>query len=421
MLPVSQRRLRSDIEANGEFGSIDEADGYGRTVLAGTEANGAARDRFVHRLKAAGLDVTVDGIGNIVGRWDPPTSDSTAAAIACGSHLDSVPEGGLFDGPLGTYAALEAVRAMQDAGVQPLRPIEVVCFTEEEGQRFGNGLLGSSVATGRTSLAEALELTDEDGVTCASGLEEIGYRGSGCLDASEWDAWLELHIEQSTRLTTAGAAAGVVTAIAGITHCYVDITGHADHAGSTPMDCRTDALAAASELTLDIEATARGDRSGSSTAVGTVGQLDVSPNATNVIPGAVRVGVDIRDVSEASIESLVAELTASAERIAADRGVEISIDRPYFVPPASMAERCQSALLAAGDRAAVDTLTLHSGAAHDTMNIARVTNAGLLFAPSRDGISHNPLEWTEWADCAAATAVLAGAIADLAGVDVSSF
>ncbi|EMA67661.1 hydantoinase/carbamoylase family amidase [Halorubrum aidingense JCM 13560] len=411
---VSTTRLRTDIEANAEFGRVDVDDGRGRTVLAGTDANRDARDYFVTRLQAADMDVTIDAVGNVVGRWVPASADPDAAPIASGSHLDSVPHGGIFDGPLGVYAALEAVRALQDAAVELARPVHVVCFTEEEGQRFGNGLVGSSVATGRSSVAETLSYTDESGVTFEEEFERIGYRGTGSIDASEWSAWIELHVEQGTRLEDAGAAVGIVSDIAGITHCYADVIGHADHAGSTPMADRTDALAAASELVLDVESDARRSvTDGSQTAVGTVGSLDVSPNATNVIPGDARLGIDIRDVDDASIESLVSDLEASARRIEADRDVEVRIERPYMVPPAPMAERCRSGLRTAAETADIPALELHSGAAHDTMNVARVTDAGLLFAPSADGISHNPLEWTDWSDCAAATAVLAGAIKNI--------
>ncbi len=415
MVTISKKRLQSDLETNAKFGALDDVEGYGRTVLSGTEANRKARDLLVDRLETAGLSVHIDRVGNIVGRWVADSADPKAAPVASGSHLDSVPEGGIFDGPLGVYAALEAVRAIQESPEQPSRPIHVVCFTEEEGQRFSNGLLGSSVATGRMSATEALALTDETGKSLRESLEQIGYHGTGQVDASEWETWIELHIEQGTRLETAGASGGIVTDIAGITHCYVDVTGRANHAGSTPMNNRQDALAAASELVLTVEsAVNRRVSESSASAVGTVGSLDISPNATNVIPGDVQLGVDIRDVRRESIEALVADLKTDAQQIASDRSVGISVERPYMVPPEPMARRCRSALQSAADNLQLETIELHSGAAHDTMNISRVTDAGLLFAPSKNGISHNPREWTDWDDCAAATAILAGAVFRLA-------
>ncbi|PSQ51931.1 Zn-dependent hydrolase [Halobacteriales archaeon SW_8_65_20] len=422
---VDPDRLRADIEANGQFGRVErdtDTAGWGRTAPTGSPANERARDRLVAELDAADCTVSIDAVGNIVGRWEPTSIDSDAAPVAAGSHLDSVPAGGLFDGPLGVYAALEAVRAMQDAAVEPARPIEVVCFTEEEGATFADGLLGSGVAAGRRSVEDALALTDDDGRTLRTALDDAGYHGSGRLDASEWNAWLELHVEQHTELEAAGVPVGVVGDITGITHCDVEIVGETNHAGSTPMDARTDALAAASELALAVEERARSLTSGDSTtdpdpdAVGTVGSLSVAPNATNVIPGAVDAGVDIRSTRQDSIETLVEtvrETLVTAER---ERGVETTVTREFDVPPTPMADRLRQRLRDAGERAGVETLDLSSGAAHDSMHVAGVTDAGMLFAPSVDGLSHTPAEWTDWVDCASATRVLATALGALAGV-----
>ncbi|NHN61451.1 MULTISPECIES: Zn-dependent hydrolase [Halorussus] len=415
-MDVNRDRLREDIERNAAFGEIETDTGRGRTVLTGTAANRRAREYLVERLDDAGLDVRTDAVGNVAGRWTPKSADPDAAPVAAGSHLDSVPEGGIFDGPLGVYAALEAVRTVQDAGVDPARPVEVVSFTEEEGQRFASGLLGSSVAAGERSVDDALALESPDGTTLGDALDEIGFRGEGRLDAGAWDAWLELHVEQSERLEAADVPVGVVTAITGITHCEASIRGEADHAGATPMGDRTDALAAASEFVLDVErAATEVVAAGSDTAVGTVGSLDVSPNATNVVPGAVEAGVDIRDVDRDAMEELVRRARRSLARLERERGVETEFRRPFDLHPTPMSERVQGAAKKAAAAAGIETLDLHSGAAHDTMHVAGVTDAGLLFAPSRDGVSHNPREWTDWEDCATATRVLAGALADLAG------
>jgi len=413
-MQINQQRLRSDIESNAEFGAIPTDEGRGRTVLTGSEADRRAREFFCERLRDADLTISIDEVGNIVGRWVPESADPTAAAVATGSHLDSVPEGGIFDGPLGVYAGLESIRAMQDAGVEPDRPIEVVSFTEEEGQRFDGGLIGSAVATGNMTVEEALDLEDADGVPLGDALADIGYRGDGRIDAAGWDAWIELHIEQAERLVDANAAAGVVTSIVGLSRCLIEVTGEADHAGSTLMDDRSDALAAASEFVLDVERATNERRSVSESAVATVGKLDVSPNAPNVIPGRVSLTLDVRDVDYGSITHVIDAARASLDRIEADRAVDTSLEHPWDRRPMEMSERCRDALHAAGETAALDTIDLHSGAGHDTMHVADVTDAALLFAPSRDGISHNPLEWTGWDDCADATRVLAGALARLA-------
>lgn len=419
-MEIDADRLRADIEANAEHGEIEVEEGRGRTVLTGTDANRAARETLVQRMDDAGLNVTVDAVGNIAGTWVPESANPDAAPVAAGSHVDSVPEGGIFDGPLGVYAALEAVRAMQDTGIEPARPLVVVSFTEEEGQRFADGLLGSSVAVGKRTVEEALAIEDDEAVALEDALERIDFRGEGRLDASEWAAWYELHVEQDTRLERENVPVGVVTTITGITHCEVEIAGEANHAGATPMDERTDALAAASEVVLDVEAAANDVvEEESETAVGTVGSLSVSPNATNVVPGRVELGVDIRDVEYQSMQTIVEATRSSLAIVEADRGVETTFSRPFDLEPTPMSDSLRAAAHRAGEDAGIRTMDLHSGAAHDTMHVADVTEAALLFAPSRDGISHNPREWTDWEDCASATRVLAGAMADSADADTA--
>jgi N-carbamoyl-L-amino-acid hydrolase len=418
---VSRDRLRADIQANAEFGAVDAADGRGRTVLAGTDANRAARDRLVDRLRAADLDVRIDAVGNVAGRWTPEGADPDAAPVASGSHLDSVPRGGIFDGPLGVYAALEAVRAMQEDGVDPPRPVEVVCFTEEEGTRFADGVLGSAVAAGDRSVDAALahesagEMVEDGEETLEAALDRIGYRGERRLDASAWDAWVELHVEQHTALEAAGVPVGVVTDITGITHCEAVVEGEANHAGSTPMDARTDALAAASEFVLDVERAARDRTDRDPSAVGTVGSQTVEPNATNVVPGRVDLGVDVRSVEYKSMAAIVDAARDSQARLEAERNVRTGLVRGFDLEPSRMSERVQAAAERAGERAGIGTMRLHSGAFHDSANVASVTDAGMLFAPSRDGVSHSPREWTDWADCAAATRALAETLVELAG------
>ena len=413
-MEINQQRLRSDLESNAEFGAVHTEEGHGRTVLTGSEADRRAREFLCERLRDAGLTVRVDEVGNIVGRWTPRTADPDAPAVATGSHLDSVPEGGIFDGPLGVYAGLESVRAMQEAGVEPTRPVEVVSFTEEEGQRFGGGLIGSAVAAEDMTVDAALDIEDDEGIALGEALADIGYRGEGQVDAAGWDAWIELHIEQSERLVAADATAGIVTTIVGLVRCHVEFAGETDHAGATLMTDRADALAAASDFVLDVERVANERRSDSETVVATVGKLDVSPNAPNVIPGDVSLTVDVRDVQYDSIEHVIQGAREHLRTIEDERPIRTSMERPWDRAPVEMSERCRDALSAAGRTANIETLAMHSGAAHDTMHVAGVTDAALLFAPSRDGISHNPLEWTDWADCADATRVLAGALAELA-------
>ncbi|MFC3959570.1 Zn-dependent hydrolase [Halovivax cerinus] len=417
-MTVEQDRLRADIEANATFGAVETEAGHGRTVYAGTEANRRARDRLVERMEDADLDVVVDPVGTILGVWTPPTADPDAAPVVAGSHLDSVPQGGIFDGPLGVYAALEAVRSLQAREVAVERPIGVVSFTEEEGARFGGGMLGSAVATGQRRVEDALALEDDEGVTLADALDGIGYRGETAIDASEWDAFLELHVEQDTRLEAADVPAGIVTTITGIAQADARFDGEANHAGATPMDARRDALAAASEFVLAVEEAGRTEAdAGDNTAVATVGSAAVAPNGTNVVPGAVDLGVDVRDVERGSMERIFARLDDALDSIADERLVDTSFERVLDVDPAPMSDRCRDALESGAEAAGVETMAMHSGAAHDAMRVSRVTDAGMLFAPSRDGLSHNPREWTDWADCAAATRVLERAIGVLGSAE----
>ena len=414
-IEVDQERLREDMEANGRVGEVDVEEGWGRTVLTGTDADREARDRFVERLEDAGLEVRVDPVGNIAGRWVPASADPDAAPVAAGSHLDSVPEGGIFDGPLGAYAALEAVRAIRESTVEPARPLEVVSWTEEEGVRFGTGLLGSSVAAGVRPLEEALSLSDEEGRTLGGELERIGYRGEATVDPDSWTAWFELHVEQGTVLESAGVPVGVVTDIAGIANCSVTFEGEANHAGATPMDERRDALAAASEFVLDVERGAREQvETGHEAAVGTVGRLEVTPNANNVVPGRVELTTDQRDVDGEVLRELIDGAEASARRVGEGRPVSVEFDHYRLTEPSRMSDRCVEAATGAADRTGLGWSRMHSAGLHDTANVANVTETAMLFAPSEGGFSHNPREWTDWADCAAATRVLAGALADLA-------
>ena len=412
---VDTDRLRNDIEANAAFGALDTETGRGRTVLTGTDADRRARERLLDRCADADLDVRIDPVGNIASRWVPEGVAPDTPAVAMGSHLDSVPEGGIFDGPLGVYGALEALRAIRDADLALSRPIEVVCFTEEEGARFGVGTLGSSAATGHRTVEDVLSLTDESDVSLESALENIGFRGEDTIDPAAWDSWFELHIEQGTRLESSGAAVGVVNAITGLTDGLVTFSGEADHAGSTPMDERRDALAAAAAFIGAVEDTATAVAATQPTAVATVGKMTVSPNARNIVPGEVVLELDVRDIDGATMDRIMSDLRNHCERVGEERSVETAFERPRNDPPSHISDRLRDLVADMNAPDGIDVETMHSAAMHDTALVADRTDALLLFAPSRDGISHNPREWTDWSDCATATGFLAQAVAAAAG------
>lgn len=411
---IDREAVQNDLERSASFGMVDTEAGIGRTVLPGTPADGRARTYLVDRMVTAGLDVSVDAVGNITGHWSPPECDDAADPVAAGSHLDSVPEGGIFDGPLGVYAALEAVRTIKRSARDVDHPLEVVCFTGEEGTRFADGVLGSSVAVGKRSVEDALSLSDGK-MTLEAALDDIGFHGEGRVDASKWDSWVELHVEQGTLLERADEPVGVVSSITGTTRCHVRIEGEANHAGTTPMSERNDALAAASELILAVESEAQAIAGhDSESAVATVGSLDVEPDAINVIPGTVTLDIDIRDVQQSSIERIRRTIEDTCESIRHDRGLGVSIETPYAISPQPMTKRVRDALWDGAKRLDIAPPTLSSGAGHDTMQVADVTDAGMLFARSRGGHSHSPLEHTDWLDCAVATQVLTDAMAELA-------
>jgi N-carbamoyl-L-amino-acid hydrolase len=417
--PVDGDRLRRDIERNAQFGAVATDEGRARQVLPGDTANRRAREHLVDRMVLADLEVTVDAVGNVVGTWVPDGVDPETAPVAVGSHLDSVPHGGIFDGPLGVYGGLEAVRAIRAADSSPSRPLQVVSFTGEEGTRFADGVLGSSVAAGVRD-TETVLATSDGTETLREALTEIGFHGEGRVDASEWHAWLELHVEQSDRLERMDVTAGVVTTITGTTRLHGRVKGTPEHTGSTAMADRTDALAAASEFVLALERAGRAAAAETDgAAVATVGELAVDPDVVNVVPGEVEFSADIRDVDSAVIDRLVDRAEAALESIEAERGVSTALERPYDVPPVEMAPACRDALHRAGERLGIETVDLHSGAGHDTMHVAKVTDAGLLFAPSRGGHSHNAQEWTDWRYCTATTEILATALYSLATDDAA--
>lgn len=413
-IDINADSLQADIERTGDFGSVEAETGRGRTALPADDANVRAREYLLKRMEEVGLDVRVDAVGNIAGRWAPSTCDPNAAPVVAGSHLDSVPRGGIFDGLLGVYAALEATRAVQDSNVVIERPLEVVSFTGEEGTRFADGVLGSSVAAGELSVEDALDLSDGR-VSLETALEEAGFRGTGCLDASEWHAWIELHIEQGGYLEDAGVPLGIVSDITGTTRGHVSIDGSADHSGTTGMQTRRDALVAASKLVLDVEETASElAATGTGTAVGTVGHLTPKPNAVNVVQGDVSMHLDLRSIDQLEIDRQVRAVENSLDELEQQHGVETSFGIPYDIAPTQLSERIRGTVEIAASKSETETLELHSGAGHDTMQVANVTDAALLFAPSAGGYSHSPKEWAEWSDCAVATQVLAESLALLA-------
>jgi allantoate deiminase len=364
-----------------------------------------ARELVGGWLAARGATVRRDAAANLFARF--PGQGET---ILVGSHLDSVPEGGRFDGALGVLCAAEAVESLVDAKVKTRRPIEVVAWSDEEGARFGVGLFGSTAAFGRLARGVG-ERRDRDGISIAEALRALGEQGDPAAaqrDPKELAAYLELHIEQGPRLETAGLPLGIVSDIVGIYHARVTIRGRADHAGATVMSARADALAAAAEVVLAVEQIA-GERPDS---VGTVGEIAVRPGAKNVVPGECVFSLDLRAARDH--DGLVQEVLATLMSIASVRGVEVTVDDLARVPVTPLDPKIRDVLKRAAKSVGVDAPLLVSGAGHDAQNPALSgVPTGMIFVRSTGG-SHTPREFASIDDAALGAQALANAIKELA-------
>ncbi|MGQ0736077.1 MAG: Zn-dependent hydrolase [Acidobacteriota bacterium] len=407
---VDAGRLQARLERLSIFGRPPGGTfDAGVNRVAYSDADLAAR-RWLHaEMTTAGLEPRIDAAGNIFARWG---GDGTRRPILFGSHIDSVPTGGNFDGDLGTLAALEVIQACQAAGYSPHHPLEMVLWAHEESTAFGRGTAASRIVAGDLKAGD-LDQT-WNGLRRAEGIRRLGGDPARIEEAirrpGDWHAYLELHIEQGGSLHSRGTPIGVVEGIVSIHRYDVEIAGFANHAGTTPMDRRQDALIAAAQLTLAVRATATG-RPGRH--VGTVGRLDVWPNSPNVIPGRVVLSVELRDLSEDVLHALAQELRARAAAIAAGTGTTITMTLASRNPPALADARMKQAIADASARSGLQVAQLPSGAGHDAQMIAALCPMGMIFVPSIDGISHSPLERTTWPDCARGATVLLGAVLEI--------
>jgi allantoate deiminase len=338
------------------------------------------------QMEALGMDVRTDAVGNLRGIWRPARPDGPRLII--GSHIDTVPDAGAFDGVLGVTLALEWVRLAQEVAL-PL-PIEVIAFSEEEGIRFGLPFIGSRAVAGRFDPA-LLELRDADGISVAHAIRAFDLDPLA-FDAAQVDrdviGFVEVHIEQGPVLEAGGLSVAAVTGIVGQTRLSLQFSGHANHAGTTPMPLRRDALAAAAEWIAAVETIA----SRTDGLVATVGKIAVEPNATNVIPGIARVSLDVRHARDPRREAAVEELVDRARAIADRRGIGIELTRQLNEPAVSMDERLTAYLSDAIEAAGFPSKSMPSGAGHDAMVMSTRVPAAMLFLRSPGGISHHPAE-----------------------------
>lgn len=395
------RTLVADLGAAARIGAVE---GGGISRFAWTPELQEATAMVGRELERLGLEVETDAAGNLIGRWEAPVGKAVMAA----SHLDTVPRGGPLDGALGVLGAVEAVRILRRDGFEPRRPIWVGAFMDEEGGRFGTALFGSRAFCG-DDVTAALEARDADGVRMRDAMASRGF-DPGAIGAAhrvdELAAYVELHIEQGPVLASRGERLGVVEAICGVLGYRVTVHGEANHAGTTPSDLRQDALVGASRIVLGLR-----DRAATRPELSaTVGRIDALPGATNVIPGRCEFTVDLRASTADAFASARAWFDGMVEAIVAEERLEATVTCDYAVPPTPMDPEVVAAIEAAATAEGVGPRRMASGAGHDAMNVGRRVPAGMIFVPSRGGISHSPREWTAPEDCELGARVLAATL-----------
>lgn len=408
-METSTLRIQRHLEQLAEFTATP---GQGTTRMSYSEQDKQARDYIKQQMRALGLQVREDAIGNIYGRLEG--SEEGLPAVIIGSHFDSVPHGGAFDGPAGIVTGLDVVARIREQQLQPRYPLEVIALVEEEGTSFGRGLMASSVITGLIGTQTLYQLKDRQGVSAAQRMADAGFNADKAAEVvlapSSVKAFLELHIEQGPVLEQANEDIGIVDIIVGIAQLEVKLSGKAGHAGTTPMDMRADALVNASRIISQIPdiATAAGDNT-----VATVGRLNVLPNGANVIPSEVTFSVDIRSRNESALRNTIEQIIALVKQESAKGNIQSDIVQPLYVSPTELASEIHQLMVQHAQKQGLRYRTMVSGAGHDTMIFAGITRTGLIFVPSRNGLSHHPDEWTDYAQIALGADVMFATVRSL--------
>jgi N-carbamoyl-L-amino-acid hydrolase len=403
---IDRARLARSIE---ELGAIGATPRGGLTRLALTDDDRRGRDLMVRWMREAGLRVTVDQMGNIFG--ERPGAERLPP-VMIGSHIDSVPTGGKYDGQLGVLCGLETIRALEQHGIRTRHPVTLAIFTNEEGARFQPAMIASGVMAGKIPLEDAYNARDKDGLRLVDELERIGYLGAEPCVPRPFRAYLELHIEQGPCLEEEGLAVGVVDGIVAIAWSRLTIEGVQDHAGPTPMRIRHDALVAAAEVVTGVRRIARelgGD------LVTTVGNLTVRPNIVNAIPGAVTLSIDMRDPRDETLDRARPLLDRVVREACEREGVRGTLEHYWRVPYTPFAPDVVAAVERAAKASGARYRHILSGAGHDAQYMAAIGPAGMIFVPSRDGRSHCEEEFTGMDDIEHGAATLFLAAVDLAG------
>jgi N-carbamoyl-L-amino-acid hydrolase len=399
---IDDKRLWDSLMAMAEIGATPKG-GVKRLTL--TEVDKAGRDRFRGWCEALGLTVRVDAIGNMFARREG--RDPSRLPVLLGSHLDSQPSGGKFDGALGVIAGLEVMRSLADLGIVTEAPVELVNWTDEEGSRFGHSLMGSGAWAGVYPLEKVYGLQDVDGVSVDQALTAIGYKGEHPAKPFPADAYFELHIEQGPILEREGKRIGIVTGAQAQVWYDAVVTGQDAHAGTTPPSARRDALVCAARI---IDLVDRMMRARGEDGRGTVGQLHVLPNSRNVVPGEVRFSVEFRHPDYAEIEKLAAQFPREAGFLARDCGTPLELTELFRLPAQPFDPACVDLVRQAAARLGLPAREIVSGAGHDAVYVARSVPTAMIFTPCKDGLSHNEAESIEPEEAAAGAQVLFEAV-----------
>lgn len=395
-----------------QFGRLSEPDSApGVTRLAYTPLERRAHQLFADRMRTLGLTVWADAAGNTIAEM--AGTEPGLPAIGTGSHLDSVPHGGRYDGIAGVVAAMEIARLKTEKKIEHRHPLRFIAFANEEGARFGQACIGSRIVAGLTTRTDLDRLTDANGVTVAEAMSTVGIDPALISEAQwvpdQWAAFLELHIEQGSVLTSLDLPIGVVDLISGSTRLQVTLHGRAAHTGGTPMHLRADALAAAAEIVLQAEALATDTRHRGTRI--TVGKLDVEPGSITTIPGKCTLAVDIRDVDSDRQRESAVELIAAAQAIGKSRDVTIEVELLADASPAVLPAWVRDEIIGAAVGLGLGYRVMPSGASHDSQMIGHVCPVGMVFVPSQNhGVSHAPDEYTTAPDLALGIEVLASAL-----------
>ncbi|BAN27543.1 Zn-dependent hydrolase [Caballeronia insecticola] len=411
LLQIDGARLWQSLMDMAKIGATQKG-GVRRLALTDEDARG--RDLFAQWCRDAGMTVSVDEIGNLFARREGMRRD--AAPVLIGSHLDTQPEGGRFDGVYGVLAALELVHALNDADIATEKPIEIVSWTNEEGARFTPAMLGSAVFTGVTSMHEALAKKDADGVTLADALAQSGYRGSRAVTGQAVDAYFEAHIEQGPVLEANGTTIGVVTGGQAIRWLDVTVTGVAAHAGTTPMPYRKDAFFAAAQMAGELE---RIVEAYAPRGLVTIGQVGIANASRNTIAGCVTFTVDLRHHDDNEIDAMERDLREAFARVADARGVQVTIETYWRSPATPFDAGCVALVADAVDALGYSNERIVSGAGHDAIHLARYCPTAMVFIPCVDGLSHNEAEDALPEDVTRGANVLLHAVLARAGVAVT--